>query len=93
MTDREKLIELFWGFKNEHPKSFANYEYSALADFLISHGVCIRGKGEWIDNGRDTEDRILISCPACGGDNRAYVYPNFCRWCGADMRGDVDAGS
>lgn len=55
-----------------------------------SHGQSERPKGEWIVSGMEDDGRYMGSrwyaCDQCGraGD----IGDNFCRGCGADMRGD-----
>lgn len=50
-----------------------------------------RKKGKWIDNETSYADgvRQTCTCSVCG---QRSVRPlgRFCRWCGADMRGESD---
>lgn len=92
MTDREKLIELLWGNHNDHPSAFGGLtdEFEHEADYIISHGVVVRDKGELIP----VEPFANVwRCTACGVDYdmEDYATPmtwgiNFCPSCGADLR-------
>lgn len=87
--DREKLIELLdqnCGYVSEQPAE-------KLADYLISHGVTVRGKGEWrLENG--TYGAII--CSNCKHEalleknklstDLLYAESNFCPNCGAYMQ-------
>lgn len=99
---REKLIELL----EEFPKicvdgvDCKDCQYnkenggvgctSLLADHLISSGVVVRGKGEWIDR----SPYMGHYCSRCGRiTGNAILYDGtliskFCDNCGADMRGE-----
>jgi len=47
-------------------------------------------KGEWIDEGfyADGHGAHAFRCSECGGHIIEYDADPFCRWCGADMRGE-----
>lgn len=49
-----------------------------------------RKKGKWIDEGfyADGHGAHAFRCPECGGHIIEYDADPFCKWCGADMRGD-----
>ena len=50
-----------------------------------------RMKGEWIDNETSYADGVRQSCN-CSVCGKRSIRPlgDFCRWCGADMRGEQD---
>ena len=82
MTDREKLIELLlagMGFTDNKQLLIPTSELYHLADYLISNGVVVRDKGEWVGDSKE-------ECPFCG-ERSKWFYENFCPNCGADMRG------
>lgn len=80
---REKLIELFlagMGFTDNKQLLIPTSELYHLADYLISNGVGIREKGEWIE-----EDGVQI-CSNCGEEHEWVDYrAPFCDQCGAIM--------
>lgn len=83
MTDREKLYELIDGVDIMAIPT-ENFRHS-LADYLISHGVVVREKGEWVN--RKGAFWTSAQCSSCG--ERQLVSDegmNFCPNCGADMR-------
>ena len=95
MTDREKLIELFlagMGFTDNKQLLIPTSELYHLADYLISNGVVVRDKGEWIP----VEPFANVwRCTVCGEDYDMEddAIPmtwgiNFCPSCGADLRGE-----
>lgn len=103
MTDREKLIALYkewWEapFDDEEEcknctKDISNCNeclYGKFADYLISNGVVVRDKGEWIDR----SPYMGHYCSRCGRiTGNAILYDGtliskFCDNCGADMRGE-----
>lgn len=51
----------------------------------------LRRKGKWIEDGYNGYKAV---CSECGEPCASYVMgkprDNFCKWCGADMRGDKD---
>lgn len=51
----------------------------------------LRQKGKWIEDGYNGYKAV---CSECGEPCASYVMgkprDNFCKWCGADMRGDKD---
>ena len=59
-----------------------------------------RPHGKWIICNQDNEGIHKIECPFCkytsGGDFEPYIkvtfdkLPNYCEYCGADMRGGED---
>lgn len=81
MADREKLVELL--------KNNVYLQAPSIADYLLSNGVVVRDKGEWVAQTPE-DDKYCWSpfkCNKCnmpGGKNRT----NFCPNCGADMRGN-----
>lgn len=99
MTDRDKLIALYkewWEAPFDEEECEDCTEdisrcneclYGKFADYLISHGVCIRENGEWVAQTPE-DDKYCWSpfkCNKCnmpGGKNRT----NFCPNCGADIR-------
>ena len=52
-----------------------------------------RKTGEWIDEGfyADGHNAHAFRCSECGGHIIEYDADPFCRWCGADMRGEENA--
>ena len=69
----------------------------SVANHLISNGVTIRERGEWVYGDKRVpmgEDGCPVSsayCSKCGewltASDEYYCYGNFCPKCGADMRG------
>ena len=51
-----------------------------------------RKKGKWIDEGfyADGHGAHAFRCSECGGHIIEYDTDPFCKWCGADMRGEQD---
>ena len=51
-----------------------------------------RKTGKWIDEGfyADGHGAHAFRCSECGGHIIEYDADPFCRWCGADMRGEQD---
>lgn len=47
-------------------------------------------KGKWIDEGvyADGHGAHAFRCSECGGHIIEYDADPFCRWCGADLRGE-----
>lgn len=92
MTDREKLIELLlagMGFTDNKQLLIPTSELYHLADYLISHGVVVRDKGEWIELHslyiQDGAHKRQCSC--CKKSTTNLGEPlGFCPNCGADMR-------
>lgn len=84
MTDRERLIEIIR--KPILPHELVD-PIEAVADYLLSNGVVVRDKGEWVAQTPE-DDKYCWSpfkCNKCnmpGGKNRT----NFCPNCGADLR-------
>ena len=66
-----------------------------IVDHLISNGVTIRERGEWIKlegdwKDADTKKPLTIhQCLRCGSYFQKAPY-NFCPHCGAEMRGVKD---
>lgn len=88
MTEREKLIKLLWGNYNDHPYAFSGLtdDFEHEAEFLISHGVTVREKGEW-EVFKDENGIFRNRCKVCGSPTRkGYKQTNFCPNCGAGMR-------
>lgn len=54
-----------------------------------------RKTGKWIDEGfyADGHGVHAFRCSECGGHIIEYDADPFCRWCGADMRGEQDEKS
>lgn len=89
MADREKLIEMLKTIYKEYSVSPSD---DLIANYLISHGVTVRGKGEWVT----IKDNTLISpcyeCSVCGRRMNTFGAPQVCApfcHCGADMRGII----
>lgn len=80
MTYREKLIELL----DEAQDLPCAESLEGFADNLISHGVVVRDKGEWIAY----PDCGVTRCSVCDWSIEEAWYSNFCPNCGADMRGE-----
>lgn len=100
MTDREKLIELLKSDPCPSPlmcegKSCKYHTekdcfVERFADYLLSHGVVVREKGEWIPLKDMVKGDTIYHCSKCWtktGKRRRKRY-NFCPSCGADMRGE-----
>lgn len=51
-----------------------------------------RMRGKWIDEGfyADGHGAHAFRCSECGGHIIEYDADPFCKWCGADMRGEQD---
>lgn len=86
MTDREKLISLV-------RRAITDWEHGdvseRIADHLISHGVTVRERGRWIQNGELDEDgNGQYHCSVCsaGETHNPIVDVPYCWKCGADMR-------
>ena len=49
-----------------------------------------RKRGKWIDEGfyADGHGAHAFRCSECGGHIIEYDADPFCRWCGANMRGE-----
>ena len=83
MTDREKLIELLmdkpFGRATEEEET-AHIE--DVADYLITSGVVVREKGEWMP--QILLGQMVWDCSNC----KTLGSPNWicCPVCGADMR-------
>lgn len=86
MTDREKLYELIDSVDIMNIPT-ENFRHS-LADYLISNGVTVREKGEWITDGRRTECSQCHNKKSGGSQPEWYKFMEFCPDCGADMRGE-----
>lgn len=88
MTDREKLIELMYSCPDCRMLSVG--EIQRISDYILSHGVTMQEKGEWIDR----SPYIGHYCSRCGRiTGNAILYngtliSKFCDNCGADMRGE-----
>lgn len=92
MTDREKIISIIGNVPNVGILSFD--VILKIADYLISHGVTVREKGEWIELHslyiQDGAHKRQCSC--CKKSTTNLGEPlDFCPNCGADMRkrGDI----
>lgn len=88
MPDREKLIELI---VQGNIMAFGKSESFAeiIADHLISHGVTVRERGRWIeDGGLDEDGNGQYRCSNCGVGEKhnPTVRVSHCWNCGADMR-------
>lgn len=87
MTDREKLYELIDSVDIMNIPT-ENFRHS-LADYLLSNGVVVRDRGEWVD----CSPYMGHYCSRCGRiTGNAILYDGtliskFCDNCGADMRG------
>lgn len=91
MADREKLIEMLKTIYKEYSVSPSD---DLIANYLISHGVTVREKGEWIDKRGGTYGRWSAYCSACGkkcgcGGTIESQHKDYCPNCGADMRGII----
>ena len=72
---------------------FVEYEEYAEAREVINRLPSAQPeqrKGEWIDEGfyADGHGAHAFRCSECGGHIIEYDADPFCRWCGADMRGE-----
>lgn len=81
MTDREKLIGILDGFVYDDWHGNGD-----IASYLISHGVVVRDKGEWITHNPNNPFEIYGECSNCGFEQTLSNKFNFCPNCGADMR-------
>lgn len=68
------------------------YEHDGKRLMIIDVAPTIepeQAKGEWIEDGYNNYKAV---CSECGEPCATYVMgkprDNFCKWCGADMRGD-----
>lgn len=89
MTDREKLIELLlagMGFTDNKQLLIPTSELYHLADYLISNGVVVRDKGEWIAVDGRAECSQCHNEKSGGSQPEWYKFMSFCPDCGADMR-------
>lgn len=89
MTNREKLIELLlagMGFTDNKQLLIPTSKLYYFADYLISHGVSVKGKGEWITHNPNNPFEIYGECSNCGFEQSLSNKFNFCPNCGADMR-------
>ena len=90
---RDKLAELI------EKARYAFTDSEAVASFLVSHGVVVREKGEWVQGGtcehkpyrvRNTDKWTTYKCSVCGYGNGRRFNTTFCPNCGADMRGETN---
>ena len=63
--------------------------------FVVANAPTIEPKrktGKWIDEGfyADGHGAHAFRCSECGGHIIEYDADPFCKWCGADMRGEED---
>ena len=85
LIDRQAAIDVASGYC--HPANIAD-ELRKLPSAQPE-----QRKGEWIDEGfyADGHGAHAFRCSECGGHIIEYDADPFCRWCGADMRGEQDA--
>ena len=92
---REKMVDIINDFFG-CDAAYYDVDPWALANHLLSSGVAVREKGEWVGwhgDRRVGDDEYgmsiyrhyhYFSCRKCG--RRTAVKENFCPNCGADMR-------
>ena len=55
---------------------------------LIDNAPTVEPKqGEWIIIDDFSNGEMMLKCPECNGTFRRSVFPNFCEFCGAKMKG------
>lgn len=89
--------DMFEAVTTKIPDGMDAESYMAGMDFVlnkIDDAPTIepeRKKGEWIEDGYNHYKAV---CSECGEPCATYVMDaprdRFCKWCGADMRGDSD---
>lgn len=90
MTDREKLIEvlgefLLWPSKMKNVWMPQGIE--KLADHLLSNGVVVREKGEWVETKNGFHCSRCKRKPGQHPTKRGVFLSDLCPNCGADMTG------
>ena len=82
--------------KKEFPKD-TDWEYPVNTNEYVCEKIDLqqtielqRAKGKWIDEGfyADGHGAHAFRCSECGGHIIEYDTDPFCKWCGADMRGE-----
>ena len=90
MSDREKLAEIVERAAHRClPSNTERFHLNMFVRDLISNGVVVRERGEWVL----TDARFAeMSCSLCGftyyGEYDKECMSDFCPNCGSDMRGD-----
>ena len=95
--DRQAAIDAIKSRKTAEQSS-AGIMRNAVVDFCIDivkklpSAQAERKTGKWIDEGfyADGHSAHAFRCSECGGRIIEYDADPFCRWCGADMRGEQD---
>lgn len=93
MTDREKALAYFRHREAQIPMPGARAMYQEAIKALEQPTVePERKRGKWIDEGfyADGHGAHAFRCSECGGHIIEYDADPFCKWCGADMRGEND---
>lgn len=94
MTNREAVIWLInitadIG-KTEHQELW-HYEQALTEIKEMLETEPQRMRGRWIEDGYNDEKAV---CDQCGEPCATYIMgkprDKYCKWCGADMRGDLD---
>ena len=73
-----------------------DFDHTDRIMFHTKHGKEVkfvkRKRGHWIDEGvyADGHNIHAYRCSECGGHILEYDADPFCRWCGADMRGEQE---
>lgn len=77
-------------------EGYSSYSLDVISDYLKKYFMPSaqpeRMRGKWIDGGSyaDGHGAHDFRCSECGGHIIEYYADPFCRWCGADMRGEQD---
>lgn len=88
MTDRENLNQIVKRAAHSClPSNTQELHINLLVTELLSSGVVVREKGEWVET---VEDWVM--CSVCGDEWNGKVVPieefYFCPNCGSDMRAE-----
>lgn len=83
MTDRDRLIELFFKVAEEKDCPQPN----EVADYLLANGVIVQKKGKWVsapikDKGYDS--KTIPTCTCCG--YQSFITYTYCPECGAKLK-------
>ena len=92
MTNADKFKHLFGIYATELWAMSENDFLEWLNADAQDMQTVERKKGNWIDEGvyADGHGAHAFRCSECGGHIIEYDADPFCKWCGADMRGESD---
>ncbi len=87
------IIDISEGHK--HALEMGTIQNGSIASKIILNAVkegIPYPHGEWIYNEGDIEFGVPPSneCSECGYNEDEHLHPNFCPYCGADMRGNKE---